>query len=94
MVEAVTKILGDFRIAHGMCPIEQEVVIIEHVLPLLRLDIGAEELAQLAAQFTAPGKRFSKHLFEIHFSIYGARIDRQDKCLWSEIGFRVFEKPY
>jgi len=45
LVEATTKIRGDSWIAHGVGPIKQEVVVIEHVQLLLCLDIGGEELA-------------------------------------------------
>ena len=42
MVEAFTDISGERGIADYLRSIEQEVVVIEHVLALLRLDIGGK----------------------------------------------------
>src|SRR5207253_10864462 len=47
MVEAVADLVGEARIAERLSPAEQEVVIIEHVLTLLGIDIGRERLLQL-----------------------------------------------
>ena len=57
MVEAAADVVGQRRIAHGLRPVEQQVVIIEHVLLLLGLDIGREQFLQLGRPAGAPGKR-------------------------------------
>ena len=56
MVEAAADVVGERRIAHRLRPVEQQVVVIEHVLPLLGLDIGREQLLQLGCPAGAPGK--------------------------------------
>ena len=45
VIEAATDSCGNFRITHGVDPIKQQVVVIEHVLLLLRLDVASKELA-------------------------------------------------
>ncbi len=47
MVEAAADLLGQRRVGHHLRPVEQEVVVIEHVLLLLGFDIGREQLFQL-----------------------------------------------
>ena len=56
MVEAAADIVGEARVAHSLRPVEQEIIVIEDVLPLLGLHIGREELAQLGRPGGAPGK--------------------------------------
>ena len=45
MIEAAADLVGERRIAHRLRPVEQQIVVIEHVLALLGLDIGREQLA-------------------------------------------------
>ena len=55
MIEAAADFVRDRRIAHHLRPVEQEVVVIEHVLGLLGLDIGREQALQLGRPACAPG---------------------------------------
>ena len=78
---------GQHRIADRLRPVEQQVVVIEHVLRLLGLDIGREQLAQLGLPSGAPGKVLAQHLVERQLGIDGARVDRKARAPWWETGF-------
>ena len=64
MVEAAADLGGQRRVAHGLRPVQQQVVVIEHVLALLGLDIGREQLLQLRRPAGAPGERRAQHLLD------------------------------
>jgi hypothetical protein len=42
VVEAAADVIGENRIDHHLGPVEQQIVVIEHVLPLLGVDVAAE----------------------------------------------------
>ena len=75
VVEPAADILRQRRLANGLRPIEQQIVVIEDVLRLLGLDIGREQVAELRPPSGAPGKRDPQHLLERQFRIDGAGID-------------------
>ena len=54
MVEAAADLVGEARIADHLRPVEQQIVVIEDVLLLLRLDIGGEQLLQFGGPAGAP----------------------------------------
>ena len=58
MVEAFTQVLRDQRVAHGLRPIKEQIVVIQHVLSLLGLDICPKKLIQLGRPSGAPRKEF------------------------------------
>ena len=60
-----------------MRPIEQEIVVIEHVLRLLGLDIAREQPAQLVLPSRAPWKVRAEHIVQRRLAVDGARIDRE-----------------
>ena len=60
VIEAAADIVGQRRIAHGLRPVEQQVVVIEHVLLLLGLDIGREQFLQLGRPARAPRKEMRR----------------------------------
>ncbi|MHC2462540.1 hypothetical protein ACVIHD_001552 [Bradyrhizobium embrapense] len=77
MVEAAADLFCERRIRHHLRPVEQEVVIIEHVLALLRFDIGREQLLQLAGPAGAPREELAQHGLDRHLRVDAARIDRK-----------------
>ena len=77
VLEAGAHIGGERRLRHHLRPVEQQVVVIEHVLALLGFDIGGKQLAQLALDAAAPGKRLAEHGGEFGLRIHGARVDRK-----------------
>ena len=56
VVEASGDLLGHPTFRHHVRPIEKQVVIVEHVLALLRLDVSREQSAQFCFPFGAPGE--------------------------------------
>ena len=54
MIEAPADVVRKLRIADHLRPVEQQVVIIEHALPLLRFDIAGKQLLQLGGPGGAP----------------------------------------
>ena len=60
MIEAAGDFGGDFGLLHHLREIEQEIVVIEHVLALLGLDIGGEQIAQGLFETRAPGEMLAQ----------------------------------
>ena len=81
MVEARRDIFGDRGLLHHMRPIEQKVVVIEHVLMLLDLDITCEKGLQLCVPHLAPGKIKIQNLLERLLAVDRARIDSEAGAL-------------
>jgi hypothetical protein len=75
MIEARRDILGDRGLLHHVRPIEQKIVVIEHLLLLLGLDIAAEQRLQLPLPHLAPGKIQVQNLLQRLLAVDGARID-------------------
>ena len=81
MVEAPAEFGRDRGLGRHLRPVEQEIVVIEHVLALLGLDIGGEQLAQLGGPAGAPGIGGAQHLLDGHLGIHAAGIDREAGAL-------------
>ena len=75
MIEARRDIFSDRGLLHHVRPIEQKVVVVEHVLLLLDLDVTGEKGLQLRLPRLAPGKIKIQNLLERLLAIDGARID-------------------
>ena len=92
MVEPAADIVRQRRLAGGLRPVEQKVVVIENVLRLLGLDVSREQFAELRPPSRAPGKRVPQHLVQRQFRVDGAGINGEQVPL---VGNRlaVFEKP-
>ena len=54
MVEPAPDFLGERPIAHGLRPVQQQIVKIEHVLLLLGLDVCGEQFLQFGRPTGAP----------------------------------------
>jgi hypothetical protein len=93
MVEAAANVAGQGGIAHGLRPIQQEIVVIEHGLALLGFDIGREQPFELCRPARAPGECQSKHLLNRAFRVDTARVDRKTRALCREAVFR-FRKSH
>jgi hypothetical protein len=55
VIEATTDVVGQAGVADHLCPIEEEVVVIENVLLLLGFDVGSEQFLQLRRPLGADG---------------------------------------
>ncbi|MEZ0103113.1 hypothetical protein ABIF25_006695 [Bradyrhizobium elkanii] len=91
MVEAAADLLGQRGVRHHLRPVEQEVVVIEHVLPLLGFDIGAEQLFQFTGPAGAPREELAEHGLDRHLRVHAARIDRKAGALGGEPAFGAGE---
>jgi hypothetical protein len=76
---------------HRMAPVQQEVVVIEDIVPLLGHDIALEQTTKLARPIGAPGKALGKRLLERAPGIDRVGIDRQTSALAGEAGSRSGE---
>jgi hypothetical protein len=72
MIKALCNIVGDGPIGHDLRPIKQQVVVIEHVLLLLGLHIGSEQLPQVRLPLRTPREKVAEHLVKRRFGIDGA----------------------
>ena len=75
MVETTGDFAGDALLLHHLREIEQEIVVIEHVLTLLGLDIGRKQGAQRLFEIGAPGKMVGQRLGQSLTAVDDARID-------------------
>src|ERR1700681_4790067 len=90
MVEAAADIVGKVWVAYSLCPIEQEIIVIEDILPLLGLHIGREELAQLGRTRGAPRERSVQHLLNRELRVHAARVDRKARAFHWETTLVTF----
>ena len=81
VIEAAADFVGDQRVAHHLRPVEQQVVVIEHVLGLLGLDVSRKQPLQFGGPACAPGIMRPEHLLDLHLGIDAARVDRQAGAL-------------
>ena len=75
MVEVLTHFNCELRHLHELAPVEQQVVVIEHLLALLGLDIGLEQIAQRVLPFRAPRKLLQQHTLQGLAGIHRTRVD-------------------
>ena len=81
MVEQRADLRGQRRVGHHLGPEQQQVVVVEHVLLLLGVDVGAEQFLQFVLPLAAPGEGALQHLVQRLAGIDHARIDRQAGAL-------------
>ena len=76
MIETPADMLGECGLAGHLRPVQQQVVVIEHVLFLLGLDIASEQIAQFRGPAGAPREVRGEHLFQRQLRIDATRINR------------------
>ena len=64
VIEAAADVLGDGRVGNHLRPVEQQVVVIEHVLALLGFDVGGEQLPQFLRPRRAPLEGRLQHVVD------------------------------
>ena len=92
MIEPITHVFREARIAEHLSPVEQEVVVIEHILSQLRFDISREQPLQLDTPGRTPRKSHAQDFFDREFGINATGIDREARPLVGK-RFSVVEKP-
>jgi hypothetical protein len=75
MIEAPAHFAGKARIADHLHPVEQQIVIVENVLPLLRLDIDGEQLLQFGSPGGASRERRCQHILDRQLGVDASRIN-------------------
>ena len=70
-----------------MGPVEQEIVVIEHILTLFSFDIRHEQLLQLGFPGRAPGESRAHDFVDREFGIDATRIDRKARPLCWKAAF-------
>src|SRR5208283_6005518 len=63
-VETAADLHRNGGFGHRMAPVQQEVVVIEDVVPLLGQDIGLEQTTKLTWPIAAPGNTLGERLLE------------------------------
>src|SRR5712664_2852515 len=90
VIEPTPDVVGKDWIAHGLRPVQQQIVVIEHILALLGFDIGRKQILQFRSPSGAPRERRSQHLFDRSLCVDAPRVDRNAGSLGREAarGFR------
>ena len=77
MVEARGHVRADGRLGHHQRPVEQQVVVVEHLLLLLLGHVGGKQTAQLHLPCRAPREVLAQHVRERRLAVDHTRADRQ-----------------
>ena len=64
VIEVLAHLARQLRHLHQLAPVEQQIVVIEHLLALLGLDVGLEQVAQLVLPLRAPRELLEQHGFQ------------------------------
>ena len=91
VIEAAADVVGQAGVADHLRPVEQEVVVIEHVLLLLGFDIGREQFLELRRPPGAPWIRRADDLLDRHLGVDAARVDRKAGAFGREAAFGLRE---
>ena len=91
VIETRRDFVGDRALLHHVRPVEQKVVIVEHMLLLLDLDISREKRAQFVLPGLAPRKMRADDLVERQFTVHRAGINGETGALGREALLRLRE---
>ena len=75
MIEPGADFGGKSWLGHHVAPVEQQVVVIEYVVALLRGDVGAEERFEFVDLIRAPGECRGERIMKFGGGIHGMGID-------------------
>ena len=87
VIEPAGDVFRDRRLAHHLRPVEQEIVVVEHVLALLGVEIGGKQRPQLVLPRAAPRVGFCQHRRELLLGIDGAGVDGEAGRLGGKAAF-------
>jgi hypothetical protein len=91
MVEALADLAGKARIADHLRPVEQQIVVIEDILSLLRLNMNSEQLLQFSGPDDTPREGYCQHILDRQLGVDAARIDGETRALARKTVFRPRE---
>ncbi len=92
MVEACRRVGGQGRLEHGLGPVEQEIVVVEHLLAQLLVHVAAEQRLQFGFPGGAPGELRLQDLGQRQSTVDGARVDRKAGALEREAAVRLGQR--
>ena len=81
VIEAASDLFCQLRYRHCLSDVEQQIVVVQAVVALLRFDVGLKQPLQLRLPIQAPWKRDLQHLVQGQLRIDGARVDREARGL-------------
>ena len=81
VVEEAADLGAEAGIGHHLRPVQQQVVVVEHLLGLLGVDVGAEQALERVLPLRAPREARLQHLGERGARIDHRRVDRQAGAL-------------
>ena len=94
MIETRRDLRCDRRLGQHLGEIKQEVVVIEHVLALLHLDVRREQPAQRVLVPCDPREPFAERRLEIALRVDDARIDREARRLCREALLQIADAHF
>ena len=94
MVEAAADVFRQSRIADGLRPVKQQIVVVENVLPLFGFDIGREQLLQLRRPPGTPRKRLAQHLLDFGLRVHASGVDGKASALGGKATFGLGESQF
>ncbi len=75
VVEIRADVLCEARVRHHQVPVEQQIVVIQHVVALFLLDVAAVEAAEVAFPLRAPGVLLFQRLFQRALGVHAVGVD-------------------
>src|SRR5712671_2500888 len=84
MVEAAADIVDKSVIAHHLRPVKQQVVIIEHVLALLCLNISSKQLLEFSGPARTPREGRAQDLLNRGLRVDATGVDGKARSLGGE----------
>ena len=92
-VEPSGDVLRDCSAPHHLCPIEQQIVVIEDTLCLLGQGVGTKQRFQLPCPVAAPGKRLRQQPLDLHPGVDRVRVDRKTGRLLRKAAVLLAQPP-
>jgi hypothetical protein len=89
--EHMVEALADLAVADHLRPVAQQIVVIEDILSLLRLDIDSEQLLQFGGPDGAPREGRSQHTLDRQLGVDASRIDGETSAFGRKLLFRLRE---
>ena len=84
MIKPSPDVVGKDWIAHGLRPVQQQIVIIEHILALLGFDIGGKQLFEFGSPARTPRERRAQDLLNRDLGVDATGVDGKARSLGGE----------
>ena len=91
MVETTADFMRQGAVAHHMCPVKQQVIVIEHVLALFFPRVGGEQRLQFDIPLYAPRESGFQHVSHSSSTVHYPRINGEASGLGGKSAFVIFQ---